>query len=1619
MSELIRTDTVFGKRANIVGNISADLVLESLGNVYIKSRNSTKTLEEVIKSLVSDDLNTTSSKIQIINGLEEARDLKDGLLVYDKSSQILYLTLDGQLIELINVTSEGMGFVKRSGDTMTGKLSIKVPNGPPLYVNSTELVQNLNANYLQGETAKNFTRRAVNEIITGSWKFQAPTQFGANTLFSQDAVINGSIGSSDFAGGFGGYGWRLEASTNTLTIDNLVVRKLMKVYELVVNRISATNGSLWVSNAGKVYKAEPLLIVSNIAGQSVNLDEIQTAYSEEFTQITGFDKDQKFVIVTDPSTVALTTNDVMDSEGRAMITLGNVYSTASRRTMRLITIKDPEQLYKYAVDENQNNIVKAAVDFTNVYYGKTEEEIAAMQEQTAANNEYNPNNMDMLSNEAFYSQLLFDPDFKFDVTLPIIPKIYNQAFEISEEYRKQSLKEYDANKTSRVAEAKQAINAVGITQFNTKLSSDFLSPNDVIVCTKPYYKYFCNGDFYYIELDNEFLPTLAVGDLLRCQKWTYGGIKYYDAIVCAHLGAYSFIIQLGNSFQDNNSRIYYDNDTLQTKVERNTEMYNTSLTKAADPFGTVEKDDSLVQIGNLWDAQRQNAVYITSTDDGAPYLDVLAGINRPDYSVIYYVPQFNTIKLNATTTNKASDKANIPIPFTGNYYIQNGAHEYEYILVDHVESGYTQTLLLAKGSSLTEGVDLNRRYLSTYPNYYTQLVDADEYYEILLEDGSMMFTEDDNYFVNEEERFGLNSIATKTTKVRLGNLDGIQDSTFPKDRQPYGYGLYGQNVFLVGEFYLNNGRSLADISNDAITFAIAARDASEQGIYQLSRDIDAAKTTLQKNINALDQKVTNDYYTKSALKTAGMTVLDVQIPDGNGGTRSYPSIALWGNHIMIATTQEELNGDSVPTAMFYKGRIRGKFLEIDEAHNTVPIGYLTDNYTYSQYTGSSTIHRYTFYVPTDDPSEPYKKDCKYVREFLKDGYIGFVAIVDINGHIIFKNGAPQFPTLQKITKQLATASEGGLYDKITNVTSTYTLNTEFFEAYYQGTDDDDRHIAFDNYNAEKYGQIPVLWSLEADGSGNLGGRSFVWDTEGNVTMTGTVYASSGKIGGFSLESNKIYNKQTLSLGYNQNYDTYFYLANDTTIPCVFLGNVKKNASNTVTGNSRALLTADTFVMQNYDTSTSITSQLIANPYGLSWTDRGFKLGAQAILASITFIPIWCDNGDDKGDIAYVKCYAADPVFNEIIVMYGFGGTSNPRCGYSAIVFPLLDQQTEKSSYIAKGLKSGKISIQITSIPEVKTSASYTYIKGQISSNSYNPDFRNANSLTVKSNIRSICFNKGLHEYGYAYTNKFESSYHIKTKLVKSGTDSDSYTFYKEPQAESQVNMHYNYIEVTSADDASPNSGGYMLNIISNQFIDDSVTYEDPQSIIDTLSDQKTPEEVHQEYDEHYKDIQMTFENAWYPFLHDLPNSTYDSDLSALSQAINNCIATSQNAATNWEQGNATIQQTLNTLDACALQVKLIYENERARQRWENVYSNAYDEIYTYEQEYGSYSSYRNAKSKFDAFESAIIDARSIGDFTSQSLQTTYGAYLQAFNAFYREYLDQNELIITDPDEPTN
>jgi hypothetical protein len=77
--------------------------------------------------------------------------------------------------------------------------------------------------------------------VTGTGRFTSHIYAGAN------------MGTISYSSGFAGSGWQLTNSTDiSLTVDNLTVRKQMSIYELIINQIRATNGSIWVSDCVKL-----------------------------------------------------------------------------------------------------------------------------------------------------------------------------------------------------------------------------------------------------------------------------------------------------------------------------------------------------------------------------------------------------------------------------------------------------------------------------------------------------------------------------------------------------------------------------------------------------------------------------------------------------------------------------------------------------------------------------------------------------------------------------------------------------------------------------------------------------------------------------------------------------------------------------------------------------------------------------------------------------------------------------------------------------------------------------------------------------------------------------------------------------------------------------------------------------------------------------------------------------------------------------------------------------------------------------------------------------------------------------------------------------------------------
>lgn len=100
-----------------------------------------------------------------------------------------------------------------------------------------------------GDIYSSASVRANTSVIT-----QELTGAGASTSVS---LTNGTgFKSSQYASGFAGNGWRIYRQNNTSKaeweVDNLTVRGTLSVYELLIQQIRATNGSIFVSAAAKI-----------------------------------------------------------------------------------------------------------------------------------------------------------------------------------------------------------------------------------------------------------------------------------------------------------------------------------------------------------------------------------------------------------------------------------------------------------------------------------------------------------------------------------------------------------------------------------------------------------------------------------------------------------------------------------------------------------------------------------------------------------------------------------------------------------------------------------------------------------------------------------------------------------------------------------------------------------------------------------------------------------------------------------------------------------------------------------------------------------------------------------------------------------------------------------------------------------------------------------------------------------------------------------------------------------------------------------------------------------------------------------------------------------------------
>ena len=54
---------------------------------------------------------------------------------------------------------------------------------------------------------------------------------------------------------------------------------------------------------------------------------------------------------------------------------------------------------------------------------------------------------------------------------------------------------------------------------------------------------------------------------------------------------------------------------------------------------TPQEGDGIVRVGSIVWGVRRNSMYLTSSENYSPFQDIMVGVNRPDYGVVYFTPK--------------------------------------------------------------------------------------------------------------------------------------------------------------------------------------------------------------------------------------------------------------------------------------------------------------------------------------------------------------------------------------------------------------------------------------------------------------------------------------------------------------------------------------------------------------------------------------------------------------------------------------------------------------------------------------------------------------------------------------------------------------------------------------------------------------------------------------------------------------------------------------------------------------------------------------------------------------------------------------------------------------------
>lgn len=226
------------KNTEVLGSVNKDLILNTFGKIYVRVRDKYYELNYNNFNINDDSKNNSNSDIII---LESSNDLYDITYPGDKKIIItldggFYITNDGKY-NLFNIKQTSNSW-ELTNLTVKNPITVLTTSEPPFIINSNKLVKNLNSQYLNGYKDTDFAKKNVDENIKGNWTIKNILYID-NTLQSTSnrQSLNNTI---------------LDFNNSSLDIDYINVRKALRVYEYIINRIKCTNGSFWVSDSAIV-----------------------------------------------------------------------------------------------------------------------------------------------------------------------------------------------------------------------------------------------------------------------------------------------------------------------------------------------------------------------------------------------------------------------------------------------------------------------------------------------------------------------------------------------------------------------------------------------------------------------------------------------------------------------------------------------------------------------------------------------------------------------------------------------------------------------------------------------------------------------------------------------------------------------------------------------------------------------------------------------------------------------------------------------------------------------------------------------------------------------------------------------------------------------------------------------------------------------------------------------------------------------------------------------------------------------------------------------------------------------------------------------------------------------